>query len=208
MDRMRPARFQSTHPLRGATYPPFALRAEGSISIHAPLAGCDVCGVCNPPKSINFNPRTPCGVRPLSKRIFDDSIKISIHAPLAGCDHHGLQGAAIAQHFNPRTPCGVRRAFPLLQFLNCRFQSTHPLRGATVSRGRCEVTATFQSTHPLRGATFFLPHHHIALAISIHAPLAGCDFYALCKTFHRRYFNPRTPCGVRPHPTYCRCKTY
>ena len=33
------------------------------------------------------------------------------------------------------------------------FQSTHPLRGATISRDSVTVAYKFQSTHPLRGAT-------------------------------------------------------
>ena len=38
----------------------------GYISIHAPLAGCDDQELPNPdPVNINFNPRTPCGVRHL-----------------------------------------------------------------------------------------------------------------------------------------------
>ena len=34
-------RFQSTHPLRGATYLTKEPMQHGRISIHAPLAGCD-----------------------------------------------------------------------------------------------------------------------------------------------------------------------
>ena len=33
------------------------------------------------------------------------------------------------------------------------FQSTRPMRGATVGIGRCAVFAMFQSTRPMRGAT-------------------------------------------------------
>ena len=58
----------------------------GSISIHAPLAGCD----SRPRRGIrasgNFNPRTPCGVRPIAQDAERNQNKISIHAPLAGCD--------------------------------------------------------------------------------------------------------------------------
>ena len=40
-----------------------------------------------------------------------------------------------------------------------------------------QITAAlvFQSTHPLRGATLTLMGVLIANGISIHAPLAGCD---------------------------------
>ena len=34
------------------------------ISIHAPLAGCDLGDTADFIKKIDFNPRTPCGVRP------------------------------------------------------------------------------------------------------------------------------------------------
>ena len=105
----RGALFQSTHPLRGATrvtpqgvaiWPDFNPRTPcgvrhialgyrprmAGISIHAPLAGCDLRLSARSPTSANFNPRTPCGVRQRS------------------------QGGRVGGgDFNPRTPCGVRR---------------------------------------------------------------------------------------------------
>ena len=59
----------------------------------------------------------------------------------------------------------------------CPFQSTRPLRGATLDTIITRDTANeFQPTRPLRGATAdgqrYRPHH--------------------------RYFNPRAPCGARP----------
>ena len=35
----------------------------------------------------------------------------------------------------------------------CRFQSTHPVRGATSIPGKIKQFFEFQSTHPVRGAT-------------------------------------------------------
>ena len=122
--------FQSTHPLRGATRHGGVCGQVFQISIHAPLAGCDY-RVRNFPFAprisihaplagcdfglklgdfclLNFNPRTPCGVRLIPLSPFS-ATPISIHAPLAGCD--------------PITsrPGGSKD----------EFQSTHPLRGAT-----------------------------------------------------------------------------
>ena len=87
-----------------------------------------------------FNPRTPCGVR---RTYIAPSLllEISIHAPLAGCD-----GAFIKNHA-----------------LIDKFQSTHPLRGATNRPGAAKPR----------------------IAISIHAPLAGCDTATL--TWQRSY---------------------
>ena len=83
-----PVRFQSTHPLRGATIK---------------------CGYTLLYLS-NFNPRTPCGVRLGASR--ED------RRPTPG-------------DFNPRTPCGVRHEQIRNSIAYPKFQSTHPLRGAT-----------------------------------------------------------------------------
>ena len=83
--------FQSTHPMRGATVPLGKWLFRNDISIHAPHAGCDVyaglaldheaisihaphagCDQRQLPistKRSNFNPRTPCGVRPYKVRL-------------------------------------------------------------------------------------------------------------------------------------------
>ena len=56
----------------------------------------------------------------------------------------------------------------------------------------------FQSTHPLRGATILTGSPVSRNNISIHAPLAGCDCPATgTQSISFRDFNPRTPCGVR-----------
>ena len=149
-----------------------------------------------------------------------DSRDISIHAPLAGCDSlymvkqmirylfqstHPLRGATIkdgklvqaAGDFNPRTPCGVRLISSVRATRSRRFQSTHPLRGATLLLLLCKRVFAFQSTHPLRGATGFTMMDEDDGEISIHAPLAGCDAFAGTARVRHDNFNPRTPCGVR-----------
>ena len=160
----------------------------------------------SPPFSLwtYFNPRTPCGVRRGINFLRFFSEIISIHAPLAGCD--GIRDWILQppSYFNPRTPCGVRPSFISPVNTPLKFQSTHPLRGATVkgylNGRRCLISihaplagcdsmveasgafdAIFQSTHPLRGAT--PPSHLIEhfVGISIHAPLAGCDNVPSCK---------------------------
>ena len=136
---------------------------EYIISIHAPLAGCDRASRTRWAFSTNFNPRTPCGVRPDKSE--DDTEDF--------------------RHFNPRTPCGVRREKILIFAGGGKFQSTHPLRGATF------ITSSMQNVYK----------------ISIHAPLAGCDFYPHTRPLSGLHFNPRTPCGVRhvtlPPPVSC-----
>ena len=192
----------------------------GQISIHAPRAGCDDTSLfgrlaarefqsthpvrgatCSRPASpgrpSDFNPRTPCGVRPggaddrAPRREFQSThpvrgatiytpvnadgtpfqsthpvrgatqtrptalpyTEISIHAPRAGCDGGRGRCGQGTRDFNPRTPCGVRRLWLSL----------------------CQAGFEFQSTHPVRGATIFVIHRSAFKCISIHAPRAGCD---------------------------------
>ena len=162
-------------PLAGCDIYLYPLSATIRISIHAPLAGCDVelagritlqlnfnprtpCGVrlqigLGVGGQHDFNPRTPCGVRPAWAVQLPCPAQISIHAPLAGCD-----SAAV---------CHAGQA--------AEFQSTHPLRGATLPVQQRLAAYGFQSTHPLRGATPRQIAEGIVQRISIHAPLAGCD---------------------------------
>ena len=149
---------------------------------------------------------------------------ISIHAPLAGCDAGRCTPKSQKTHFNPRTPCGVRLRQRLPGRSAARFQSTHPLRGATPdaraqllrlqhfnprtpcgvrpwTRSSSGASGEFQSTHPLRGATCLAKLKDKTDEISIHAPLAGCDLPRKAQGQNGRNFNPRTPCGVRPDST-------
>ena len=167
--------FQSTHPLRGATKQDRVCPYFSRISIHAPLAGCDSATPTTPPRTRHFNPRTPCGVRRGRDPVHDLFAVISIHAPLAGCDSIVSAQATSCAYFNPRTPCGVRPARDHAQFGVIKFQSTHPLRGATDK-------VYYQDNE---------------VGISIHAPLAGCDGRLFRSNISWRHFNPRTPCGVR-----------
>ena len=109
---IRRLQFQSTHPLRGATSDDYQNGAKRCISIHAPLAGCDAFVEQVMTRGLDFNPRTPCGVRR--------------DVTIAQC--------ARRADFNPRTPCGVRPFTNKMPKLMILFQSTHPLRGATDAR--------------------------------------------------------------------------
>ena len=192
-------RFQSTHPVWGATSRWSCRFCAPPISIHAPRVGCDTPpGRPARPWTCNFNPRTPCGVRPLARATSFPGSPISIHAPRVGCDENAYDQGVVVKisihaprvgcdlllclphhpgpHFNPRTPCGVRRytrgLLPPPEYFNPR--TPCGVRHSLVrARYRQNV---FQSTHPVWGAT------------------TDRGQPPMCPT----YFNPRTPCGVRP----------
>ena len=126
--------------------------------------------------SANFNPRTPYGMRQFFHSRSLLNINISIHAPLTGCDTGSLLFLLDSSNFNPRTPYGMRQ-FNLCLMINVFvFQSTHPLRDATM-----DSTPITRAEH-----------------ISIHAPLTGCDLQMIDKAYPCEDFNPRTPYGMRP----------
>ena len=149
---------------------------QNTISIHAPLAGCDCSAMRAHTGSAIFQSTHPLRGATLTAARDRALRRISIHAPLAGCDMDGRRLDGRRVHFNPRTPCGVRPQTP--SFFR------HP--------------PAFQSTHPLRGATNVSAAQGQVFSISIHAPLAGCDRDGEPVQKRSNYFNPRTPCGVRP----------
>ncbi len=167
--------FQSTHPVRGATrsghMPPSATR---HFNPRTP------CGVRPDDPTVwillqpYFNPRTPCGVRPSAPVAARISARISIHAPRAGCDDE------------PRSRIMTPRIF----------QSTHPVRGATLQGIHATGQALFQSTHPVRGATALPGLYPLPSNFNPRTP-CGVRLPFWVNTSTQSYFNPRTPCGVR-----------
>ena len=176
-------------------------RVKAEISIHAPRAGCDLRPSFHVLLYYHFNPRTPCGVRPFvspsschSRRNFN---------PRTPCGVRLLRHIQSARqgYFNPRTPCGVRLLFHA-SIADRWLISIHAPRAGCdemvfvvalsdvisihAPRAGCDVNTVcilyilqiFQSTHPVRGAT----------------PKSSLYFTSVI------YFNPRTPCGVRPLP--------
>ena len=137
--------------------------------------GCDFSAYSYCDLILDFNPRTPGGVRPFH-----------------------LVFPLFNGYFNPRTPGGVRHRVTGADNGNRRFQSTHPGWGATngavqlffgilisihAPRVGCDdhhvnkifLHGVFQSTHPGWGAT-----KHNVDTIKVY-----------------KNFNPRTPGGVR-----------
>ena len=167
--------FQSTHPLRGATCGFSVVCVSASISIHAPLAGCDSSNRPRTKDNRNFNPRTPCGVRHSIGLPTSHEKPFQSTHPLRGATGRWCKSASSQGNFNPRTPCGVRLTIIFGAPGSGKFQSTHPLRGATRQKQTGKRQEAFQSTHPLRGATYAEVLKPFVPRISIHAPLAGCD---------------------------------
>ena len=100
---------------------------------------------------------------------------ISIHAPHAGSDGTGSSRGAGPANFNPRSPCGERRLVIIPGVVLVRFQSTLPMRGATVTNLGDAAKAKISIHAPHAGSDQLREFYRRRRRISIHAPHAGSD---------------------------------
>ena len=153
-----PAGFQSTRPIRGATY----ITASPSQQTRY------------------FNPRAPYGARPLIRTFSVRMASISIHAPHTGRDAaRWIDGGQDGQdNFNPRAPYGAR----LVIGKYSRWQSARYFNPRAPYGARPENTLP---ENPTQSISIHAPHtgrdnkfeykETIPVDISIHAPHTGRD---------------------------------
>ena len=70
----------------GATLTDTIKNLDKIISIHAPRVGSDIGRLDQALNGQNFNPRSPCGERPVKVAERYTQANISIHAPRVGSD--------------------------------------------------------------------------------------------------------------------------
>ena len=122
------------------------------ISIHAPRVGSDHSRCRNNKQIKNFNPRSPCGERPL---------------PLPSCRR--------LKKFQSTLPVWGATCPWCMHCLSLLFQSTLPVWGATPLLPQPLLRWRFQSTLPVWGATKSIVISTSGSSISIHAPRVGSD---------------------------------
>ena len=103
--------FQPTRPLRGATKNCTIPSWLNFISTHAPLAGRDHGGLFFMRRKADFNPRAPCGARPISLSSVSASILFQPTRPLRGATLSASSGAESVITFQPTRP--LRGATPI-----------------------------------------------------------------------------------------------
>ena len=153
-----------------------------------------------------FNPRSPCGERPILYYLFFTLAHISIHAPRVGSDVMRSVVTMLLTDFNPRSPCGERRFYKGLGIIECYFNPRSPCGERRQPSQAALHRLPFQSTLPVWGATRGAECPESQTPISIHAPRVGSDGCSNSSTsFWYCYFNPRSPCGERlsRHIRFC-----
>ena len=236
--------FQSTHPVWGATHKSIKEEIVTSISIHAPRMGCDlernVLGArifrfqsthpvwgatltnsetaC---QSVNFNPRTPYGVRLeivtvlRCKKLFQSTHPVwgattggqypitidpqfqSTHPVWGATDTDTDSGTdSVISIHAPRMGCDAGRTRTKTEQTNFNPRTPYGVRPAN----QAETTETeFISIHAPRMGCDAVTDLAFSETqrISIHAPRMGCDAEIEQLLLEIRHFNPRTPYGVR-----------
>ena len=166
-------------PLAGCDLTGSTAKRVSIISIHAPLAGCDFAVLIGRKVFMDFNPRTPCGVRPTPALWVAVSVDISIHAPLAGCD-----GATYLKD----APSMISIHAPLAGCDNGDFNvSVHVGISIHAPLAGCDHVDFFALIDDFH----FNPRTPCGVR-RWRTPLPHLDY---------PYFNPRTPCGVRHNTT-------
>ncbi len=168
--------FQSTRPVRGAT-------SHRNLSCTA---------------AQGFNPRAPCGAR-LSLEHGDGSGgNVSIHAPRAGRDPPIPEMVGELTGFNPRAPCGARRDQVYCKSINQSFQSTRPVRGATVQNRRTKTwQRSFNPRAPCGARRRRRPTRPVRWCFNPRAPCGARRRKDTLNIVSTVSFNPRAPCGAR-----------
>ena len=170
--------FQSTHPMRGATERSERKAHKMLISIHAPHAGCDQLHNCRSCCCTQFQ---------------------STH-PMRGATNIPISCICIISYFNPRTPCGVRRRTNWQHYRMTDFNPRTPCGVRLLGSPRTSTSRTnFNPRTPCGVRPNVSQDLIVTLAISIHAPHAGCDL-------HRR---PGTPAlsAISIHAPHAGCDT-
>ena len=189
--------FQSTRPVRGATFVSATFSPASVFQSTRPVRGATPGGIRRYGGLRRFNPRAPCGARhvgrspPLEDGEFQSTrpmrgataklcrlhhrSEVSIHAPHAGRDQGHPPSCTRCRRFNPRAPCGARH---------------------TSSIRRCR-NSSFNPRAPCGARPAHVVHMVRITAVSIHAPHAGRDRRSTSPMYRTRRFNPRAPCGAR-----------
>ena len=123
---------------------------------------------------------------------------ISIHAPHTGRDPRPCPGKRRGTKISIHAPhTGRDFLCSAVMVLIYQFQSTRPIRGATVMLKRNDLFLSFQSTRPIRGATAPTLHRYVFHVFQSTRPIRGAT---RCSTRNIGYplnFNPRAPYGAR-----------
>ena len=186
--------FQSTTPVRGATFCYPHDKRRVCISTHAPRGGRPSPGPWDSSGTWNFNPRPPRGggrqyaaiLRPLLHHI-------STHAPARGGDRSIRGRLTRRSNFNPRPHAGGDWRNGVEPRTSAYFNPRPPHGGRRCSAPPSARQADFNPHPPHGGRPEKQPSQRASLWISTHAPRAGGDPRHRVMSCSKALFQPTPP---------------
>ena len=184
--------FQSTRPVRGATLQRSHLLLGCGVSIHAPRAGRDRCSPLRRLSALRFNPRAPCGARPLPDVVVIHGKMFQSTRPVRGATG-GLSTQLMSVDVSIHAPRAGRDA-RICQTHAEQVVSIHAPRAGRDHRhqGACNRSAV--SIHaPRAGRDLSRQRTDWQRSVSIHAPRAGRDRSVRCARRRMAVFQSTRP---------------
>ena len=109
-----------------------------------------------------------------------------------------LCDAPICSSFNPRAPCGTRQDAYNCVIAHVKFQSTRPVRDATLSNQHQQVANhCFNPRAPCGTRQSTKQASLLAVAFQSTRPVRDATSYPASRNWPITGFNPRAPCGTR-----------
>ena len=144
------------------------------ISIHAPRAGSDKRPHPRSCSTMDFNPRSPCGERPLGCDPCEHGQQFQSTLPVRGATA-GAREVVERSDFNPRSPCGERPKSYARGMTDRDFNPRSPCGERPSLRTRMESFGVISIHAPRAGSDGLQAGVIMQVLISIHAPRAGSD---------------------------------
>ena len=132
-------------------------------------------GAC-PERTQDFNPHSPCGERRLFLSMGQKRFQFQSTLPMRGATSQSWAYLMCTEYFNPHSPCGERPSEKNSSGCGSYYFNPHsPCGERLIGNGKVHIIDLFQSTLPMRGATLILCFCFRRSGISIHTPHAGSD---------------------------------
>ena len=200
-----PPTFQSTRPIRGATLKSApSIRSNSQFQSTRPIRGATVWSIPYGGFHNYFNPRAPYGARLSMWHSPSQPAKFQSTRPIRGATRCPLNRRDVGDDFNPRAPYGARLLRGRMETYtrHISIHAPHTGRDLKSTVQLCQFFR-FQSTRPIRGATLRVsssnsPLKHFNPRAPYGARLPSRSRCPCCT----RYFNPRAPYGAR-HTELC-----
>ena len=175
LDGLSDSTFQSTLPVWGAT-DGHQRRACGHRNFN-PRSPCGErpIAAAKGNQQCDFNPRSPCGERPYNRRITKLGGLFQSTLPVWGATAPRSGPRQRCGYFNPRSPCGERLGPDIFHSAHFDFNPRSPCGERQDGTPKLPKRRAFQSTLPVWGATASGSASPGAADISIHAPRVGSD---------------------------------